>query len=129
MHTYAVGGIRLDIKVDYAMVSVNLAMPVGLLVNELLTNAFKYAFSSRGNGTLTLRCLHEDESSYRIIVADDGVGLPEGISWPIAGKMGALILTTLRENAKTEFKVETNPGKGTRMTIDLIHNVAVPKIN
>jgi PAS domain S-box-containing protein len=40
MHTYAVDGIRLDLKVDHAPVSINVAMPVGLLVNELLTNAF-----------------------------------------------------------------------------------------
>jgi two-component sensor histidine kinase len=47
MHTYAVDGIRLDLKVDHAPVSINVAMPVGLLVNELLTNAFKYAFGGR----------------------------------------------------------------------------------
>jgi len=35
------------------------AMPVGLLVNELLTNAFKYAFEGRDSGTLTVRCLQE----------------------------------------------------------------------
>jgi PAS domain S-box-containing protein len=129
MHTYAVDGIRLDIKVDYAMVSVNLAMPVGLLVNELLTNAFKYAFAGRGSGTLTLRCLHEDESSYRIVVADDGIGLPEGTTWPVPGKLGALILTSLHENAKTQFGVESSPEKGTRVTIDFVHNTAAPKKN
>src|SRR5205823_8310296 len=83
MHTYAVDGIRLDLKVDHAPVSINVAMPVGLLVNELLTNSFKYAFNGRGNGTLTLRCLHEGENKYRVVVADDGVGLPEGTTWPV----------------------------------------------
>ena len=48
MHTYAVEGIRLDLKVDHAPASINVAMPAGLLVNELLTNAFKYAFAGRG---------------------------------------------------------------------------------
>src|SRR5581483_11469737 len=47
MHTYAVDGIRLDLKVDHALASINIAMPVGLLVNELLTNAFKYAFAGK----------------------------------------------------------------------------------
>jgi two-component sensor histidine kinase len=65
MHTYAVDGIRLDIKVDYALLSVNVAMPVGLLVNELLTNAFKYAFVGRNGGTLTIRCLHGRHLSHR----------------------------------------------------------------
>jgi PAS domain S-box-containing protein len=127
MHTYAVDGIRLDLKVDHALASINIAMPVGLLVNELLTNAFKYAFAGRKSGTIMVRCLHEDESHYRIVVADDGVGLPEGMSWPIQGKLAALILQTLRENAKTDVKVETASGKGMRAMIDFVHKPAVQK--
>ncbi len=127
MHTYAVDGIRLDLKVDHALASINIAMPVGLLVNELLTNAFKYAFVGRDAGTIMVRCLHEHESRYSIVVADDGVGLTNGATWPVPGKLGALILQTLRENAKTEFKVETASGKGLRVTIEFVHTAPVKK--
>jgi PAS domain S-box-containing protein len=129
MHTYAVDGIRLDLKVDHAPASINVAMPVGLIVNELLTNAFKYAFNGRRTGTLIVRCLHEADSKYRIVVADDGIGLPEGTTWPIQGKLGALIVQTLRENANADLKVETAPGKGTRVTIDFVHKARLPKTN
>jgi PAS domain S-box-containing protein len=121
MYTYGVDGIRLDLKVDAAPVSINVAMPVGLLVNELLTNAFKYAFSGRENGTITVRCLREGEEEYRVVVADDGVGLPEGAIWPTPGKLGALVLQTLQENARTSFNVECAPGKGMRVTIVFSH--------
>ena len=124
MHTYAVDGIRLDLKVDHAPVSINVAMPVGLLVNELLTNSFKYAFNDRGSGTLSVHCLHEHENSYRIIAADDGVGLPEGMAWPVTGKLSALMLQTLRENVKADFNVETAPGNGMRVTIQFVHKAA-----
>jgi PAS domain S-box-containing protein len=129
MHTYGVDGIRLDLKVDHAPVSVNIAMPIGLLVNELLTNAFKYAFNGRDSGTIIVHCLHEREDEYRVVVADDGIGLPEDLTWPVAGKLGALILQCLRENATTEFKVESAPGKGTRATIDVVHKPVLPKAN
>jgi PAS domain S-box-containing protein len=129
MHTYAVDGIRLDLKVDHALASINVAMPVGLLVNELLTNAFKYAFSERGTGTLTVRCLHENENHYRVVVADDGIGLPEDTRWPVQGKLGALILQTLRENVKTDFSVETARGKGMRATISFVHKAPLNKPN
>jgi len=130
MRLYAVDGMRLDLKVDHAPASVNIAMPIGLIVNELLTNAFKYAFNGRASGTITLRCLHEDEANYRIVVADDGLGLPEGTSWPMPGKLGALIVQTLRENAKgTEVTVDTAPGKGTRVTICFLHKAPSPKAN
>jgi PAS domain S-box-containing protein len=128
VHTYAVDGIRLDLKADYAPASVNVAMPVGLVVNELLTNAFKYAFTERGSGTLTVRCLHEKDAKYRIVVGDDGIGLADGIKWPVPGKLGTLIVQTLRENAKNmELTVESAPGKGMRVTIDFEHKPSLPK--
>ena len=129
MHIYAVEGIRLDLKVDHAPVSVNVAMPVGLLVNELLTNAFKYAFHGRESGTITVRCLHEGEDRYQIIVADNGIGLPDGATWPVPGKLGAFILQTLRENAHTDFNVESGRGTGVQATINLFHKVNAPKSN
>jgi PAS domain S-box-containing protein len=129
MHTYAVDGIRLDLKVDHAPVSINVAMPVGLLVNELLTNAFKYAFEGRESGVITVRCLHESEDRYQVVVADDGIGLLEDVTWPVPGKLGALILQSLRENVATEFMVETVRGKGMRVTISFVHNVPSNKPN
>lgn len=129
MRTYAVEGLRLDLKVDVAPVSVNVAMPVGLLVNELMTNAFKHAFNGRESGTITVRCLQEVEDEYRVVVADDGVGLPPGASWPRPGKLGALILQSLRENARTTFSVESSPGHGVRATITISHKAPVAKTN
>jgi two-component sensor histidine kinase len=117
MHTHGVEGIRLDLKVDYLLMSINIAMPVGLVVNELLTNAFKYAFNGRASGIITLRCVRLEQERVQILVADDGIGLPEGVEWPPAGKIAALMLRSLRENAKTEWKVETAPNKGTRITL------------
>ena len=129
MHTYAVDGIRLDLKVDHAPASINIAMPVGLLVNELMTNAFKYAFEGRDGGTLMVRCLHENADIYRIVVADDGIGLPEDVTWPVPGKLGALILQSLRENVKTDFSVESSQGKGMRATITFVHHPQLKKSN
>jgi PAS domain S-box-containing protein len=123
MHTYAVDGIRLDLKVDHSPVSVNVALPLGLIVNELLTNAFKYAFGGRDGGTLILRCLRADDS-YTITVADDGVGFPEQTSWPAPNKLGSLLVQSLRENVKgtLELKLETARGTGSRITIAFRHN-------
>jgi two-component sensor histidine kinase len=122
MRTHAVEGIRLDVKVETAPVSINAAMPVGLAVNELLTNAFKYAFVGRDSGLITLAGLREEPDRYHVIVADDGSGLPPGVSWPAEGKLGALILQSLRENAETELNVESVPGAGTRITIKFAYN-------
>jgi PAS domain S-box-containing protein len=121
--THGLDGIRLDLKADQAPISINVAMPIGLLVNEMMTNAFKYAFDGRDAGTLTVRCLQEHDGYYKVVVADDGSGLPEGATWPVPGKLSALMLATLRENAKAEVVVDSAPGKGMRVSIGLFRDI------
>ncbi len=126
MRAHAVAGIRLDLKVDAYPVSVNVAMPTGLVVNELLTNALKHAFVGREGGTITLHSL-ADANGCRVIVADDGVGFPPQAEWPSPGKLGALIVETLRENAKARVEMKTAPGQGTRVTIIFTRAAAAPR--
>jgi PAS domain S-box-containing protein len=122
MSTHAVEGIKLDLRIEPYPVSVNVAMPTGLVVNELLTNALKYAFAGRKSGTVTLHSLL-DKDGYRVVVADDGLGLPPGVDWPKPGGLGVLILDTLRENAKAQIDVHSSPEVGTRVTILFLRRV------
>jgi len=124
--SHANEGIRLDLKVDTYPVSTNVAMPAGLIVNELLTNSLKHAFRGRGHGTITLHSL-TDETGCRVVVADDGIGMTEGNEWPERGKLGALIVRSLRENANADMVVEPNPGGGTRVTISFTRAAASAK--
>ncbi|MBB6412366.1 sensor histidine kinase [Mesorhizobium sangaii] len=123
MNSHAVEGIRLDMKVDTYPVSINVAMPTGLVVNELLTNALKHAFQGRDGGTITLHSI-VDGDGCSVVIADDGIGLPEGETWPKRGKLGALIAHSLTENAKAEFDVKSSASKGTRVTILFKRSVA-----
>jgi two-component sensor histidine kinase len=112
----AMPGIELDVQVNYCPLSINIAMPAGLLVNEMLTNALKYAFIGRSSGRLRLVCQLEG-MRITVVVSDDGVGLDEHQQWPSPRKLGALILQTLKENAKNvTFKAESIRGQGTFFT-------------
>lgn len=125
MRAHAVEGIHLDLQVDTWPVSVNVAMPAGLVVNELLTNALKHAFEGRAGGTISLHSI-VDETGCRVVVADDGVGLAEGVAWPKTGKLGALIVQSLRQNAKARVEVDSAPGAGMRVTIFFERSDAAP---
>lgn len=125
LHSYAVEGIRLNLKVDTYPVSINVAMPTGLVVNELLTNALKHAFVGRDGGTITLHSL-SDGHGCQITIADDGIGLPEGVDWPKPGKLGALIVQSLRENAKAKLEVQSKPGEGMCVKITFTRSAAAP---
>lgn len=62
---YHMGKIELD---------VDTAIPLGLIVNELLTNAFKYAFPKKTNGIITIDMIEIKDQIYELIVSDNGVG-------------------------------------------------------
>jgi len=123
MTSHAVEGITLDLKVDTYPVSINVAMPTGLVVNELITNALKHAFRDGEGGTITLRSA-VDGDGCSVVIADDGIGLPEGVSWPKPGKLSALIARSLIENAKARLHVESRPGRGTKVTVQFRRSAA-----
>ncbi len=125
MKAHAIEGVRLDLKVDTWPVSINVAMPTGLVVNELLTNALKHAFAGRDGGTITLHSL-VNETGCRVTVADDGIGLPDATEWPKPGKLAALIVQSLRQNAGARVDVVSAPGKGVTVTILFARANAVP---
>jgi PAS domain S-box-containing protein len=116
MRAHAVEGIRLEMQIDTWAVSIDVAMPAGLVVNELMTNALKHAFVGRTGGTIKLQCTNL-ASGCRVVVADDGVGLPPGVSWPRPGKLSALIVRSLQQNAKAHIEIQSAPGQGSQVTI------------
>jgi PAS domain S-box-containing protein len=116
MVAHAVEGIQLDLKVDTWPVAINVAMPTGLVVNEVLTNSLKHGFVGREGGKITLHSL-VDANGCVITISDNGVGLKAGDQWPPRGRLAGLIIESLRENAGANVKVDSNPGEGVRVTI------------
>lgn len=121
MRAHAVEGIHLDLQVDTWLVSLNVAMPAGLVVNELLTNALKHAFQGRDGGAIKLHSTTDGAGGCRVLVEDDGIGLPEGYSWPKPGKLSALIVRSLLQNATARMDVKSAPGQGMRVEIAFQH--------
>ncbi|WP_291297194.1 sensor histidine kinase [Elioraea sp.] len=127
MQAHAVEGIRLDLKVDSWPVSINVAMPTGLVVNEVLTNALKHAFVGRTGGTITLHSL-VDPDGCEVSITDDGIGLPPGTTWPSPGRLSMLIVQSLRENAGAKVNVESSSESGLRVTIRFMREDAAPEM-
>lgn len=125
MQAHAVEGIRLNLKVDTWPVSINVAMPAGLVLNELMTNSLKHAFVGRDGGTITVSSLVSD-SGCRVVISDDGIGLSGADTWPQAGKLGAVIAQSLRQNAKAKMEVCSAPNEGMSVEIFFAREDAVP---
>jgi two-component sensor histidine kinase len=111
-------GREIDVVVDAAGVSLDVAkaMPCGLIVNELLTNAFKHAFPSgvRDRGRITV-ALKQAAGTVRVEVADDGVGMSDKGRHP--GALG-LELVSLWATHQLGGRLTTRSGPGTAFTVE-----------
>ncbi|MEA2033531.1 MAG: response regulator [Euryarchaeota archaeon] len=111
--------------VDYPF-PLSTAVPVGLIVNELLSNALKHAFVNRKEGKIEVRLSASETGNTSLTVSDDGVGLPEGLDINATRTLGLRLVKILAEDQlqgnlevtskegttfKIEFDIETN-GRG-----------------
>lgn len=101
-------------KIDDVHLSLDLSIPCGLIINELISNALKYAFKGREKGKLNIS-LQLKNGFVTIIVADDGVGIPSNINIKETNSLGLQLVSSLVEQIDGELKMENK--KGTTFTI------------
>jgi len=76
--TYEVGKtILLDINIQELNIGIRTLVPLGLIINEIITNALKYAFKDMNNGEITIHINRLENNSYAMIIGDNGMGLTE----------------------------------------------------
>jgi PAS domain S-box-containing protein len=114
-HGDNVSRVEVDVESAGVHVPIDLAAPCGLILNELLTNAFKHAFVGRpGPGRLTIRVCREG-NDITLTVADDGVGLPAGFDIMETSSLGMFLARTLAEQLHGTIELATD--HGTRCTL------------
>ena len=70
------GKLDIDINVNGLSFDVNLSVPLGLIVNEMITNAFKHGFVNRQDGRISIAIKEIEENKYEMLISDNGHGLP-----------------------------------------------------
>lgn len=111
---YGSPNIRIVIRAEDLLINIEKAIPLGLIVNELITNSMKYAFPDQRSGTVQIslqaQVLRGDEREYILEVADDGVGLPENINTAAPVSFGLQIVNMLIKQLKGSLQVKNTPG-------------------
>jgi len=109
LSTSANPGVTVDVAADDIRCSLDKAIPIGLILSELGTNAFKHAFAGRTGGRLTVG-IASDGNTVNVTVADDGPGLPASFSGPGHGGLGLHLVQALSSQLAGDLSWRTGPG-------------------
>ncbi len=114
-------GVRVNLNADAVEVPVDLAVQIGLVLSEILTNSIEHAFDQGDGGVvdIALRAATSDPVGEIITLSieDDGRGFPEGSSWPDTGSSGGRIVKELLGFANAALDVTSGSG-GAAITIE-----------
>ena len=121
VQSYAPGDtrIKLDLDFDEIFLGLDQAIPCGLIVNELVSNALKYAFNGRNEGTLYIG-LKEAEGYIELQIKDDGVGLPTDFKYENSESLGIYLVYALVEQLDATIEVDSKLNEGTRFRIRFV---------
>ncbi|MBL8968828.1 MAG: PAS domain S-box protein [Spirochaetaceae bacterium] len=109
------GLVRLETEVEDLPLAAKRLQPVGIIVNELLTNCMKYAFAGRPGGSITLSAALRD-GLVAISVRDDGVGMPEAVSCGDSTGFGLQLVQALAAQLKGTIRIEC--ARGTAVVLE-----------
>ena len=102
--------IDLDVSVEDVFLDINTSIPCGLIINELISNSLKHAFSGREQGKIRVVLQSERNGKYKLLVSDDGVGLPKGLDVTQTESLGLQLVTMLVEQLQGTLNLDNNEG-------------------
>lgn len=120
LKTYAIkkDKIKLTVELENIEMAVNRAIPIGIILNEIVTNALKYAFPGDRPGNIHLD-LHRAGDTVTLKVMDNGVGFPEGFDPGSADTLGLLLIKMLVKQIQGKIQIESKNG----IIITIIFNI------
>jgi two-component sensor histidine kinase len=105
-----------EFLVDDVTLGVDRAIPCGLVLNELITNALKHAFKDHTHGIIQVELTMIDRSRLRLAVRDNGSGLPKGFDMQQTGSLGLQLVRALADQLGAELVVSAHHGTSFELT-------------
>jgi two-component sensor histidine kinase len=103
--------LKVDVDINGDLIPVDTAVPCGLIVNELVSNSVKYAFPAGRRGEVRIELRRLNTHRYRLVVADNGIGLPHDFDIAEARTLGLrLVYSLCREQLKGTVMTTMNQG-------------------
>jgi PAS domain S-box-containing protein len=112
-------GITLVTEVEPVQIGLETAVPLGLLLNELISNSLKHGFPDGRPGIIKVRLAHMEGDKVVLEVADNGVGFPAGLDVLASRSLGLKLVTMLSDQLRGEFVMESRNGAYTSLIFKL----------
>ncbi|MBN1327094.1 MAG: PAS domain-containing protein [Candidatus Cloacimonetes bacterium] len=100
--------VKLDINIENIFMEISTAIPCGLIINELISNALKHAFPDDREGIIRVELLPTEKDKYLLTVSDNGIGFPEKINLENAETLGLMLTKTLVEQLHGNMRLVRN---------------------
>jgi len=108
--------VVLHTEIDKLPLDIDTAIPLGLIMNELISNALKHGFPNDMTGTISISG-HEENNVITLVVKDDGTGLPQDYDWRETDSLGFRLINSLVD--QIGGTVDKRPGQGTIFIITI----------
>jgi len=108
--------VQTNIQTKNIQFDVDTAIPLGLIVNELITNAYKYAFDASADNTLNISINKLNEEEYKLVVADNGKGIDDSIDLAKVKSLGLRLVKRLTKQLQGEFSLNNEQGASFEIT-------------
>ena len=117
--------IRFEFNIQPIEMDVSQAVPLGLILNEAITNSLKYAFPDNRNGVVSISLLKTKADQYLLNISDNGIGMPATIKK--TGSLGMSLMKGLSEDIDGDFSIEND--NGTTINISFIYEPGIKRSN
>lgn len=107
--------VRLETEIEEHPFIIDTIVPLGLILNETISNSLKYAFGDRGEGKIFVSLKKKSADTFELLITDDGRGLPKDTNLESANTLGLQLIHMLTDQLNGTVKLE--PGTGTRYRI------------
>lgn len=107
--------IKIDIKIKNITQGIDTAIPLGLIINEIISNALKHAFKGQ-RGKILIEMIPEQNGLYMLVIRDDGIGFPEDIDFMETDSLGMQLVVSLVEQIEGTIELIREHGTEFRVT-------------
>jgi PAS domain S-box-containing protein len=112
--------IQVEIQAEPVALNLETAISSGLIINELVTNAFKHAFPSNRAGTIRVEFYQDSEEKLHLLISDNGIGLPPDLNLQRTASLGMRLVLILAQQLRATFDVVRSNGTRFHLTFSQI---------